>query len=89
MKEKEKKMCYDLAIEENGFSPMDVDELLWINGGSTTISYEKEKTKTTNPDGSSEEHEKTTVSYNSDGPSIVDMAKKAWDAIKGLFNKGK
>lgn len=31
-------MCYDLAIEENVFSPMNVDELLWINGGSTTIS---------------------------------------------------
>ena len=84
----EEKMCYDLAIEENGFSPMDVDELLWINGGSTTISYEKEKTKTTNPDGSSEEHETTKFEYNSDGPSIVDIAKKAWDGLKNLFKKG-
>lgn len=88
MEEKEKKMCYDLAIEENGFSPMDVDELLWINGGSTTIEIHDKSTKTKNSDGSSETQKDVDIIITTDGPDIIDVAKKVWDGIKNLFKKG-
>ncbi len=91
-------MCYDLTISENGFSPMDVDELLWVNGGS--VSYDRHtETKTTtttikNPDGSETTFtvtEKTTTSdFHADtNSSVGQKIQNVWNAIKGWFKKSK
>lgn len=89
-------MCYDLAIAENGFSAMDVDELLWINGGSGSIEYHKEtkdtKTTTTYPDGrteTKEEHTETTdFKANVDGSNFGEKVQAAWNFVKSIFSKG-
>ena len=86
-------MCYDLAIAENGFSAMDVDELLWINGGSGSIEYHKEEKTTkqtvTYPDGRTETKEETTKSTTLTAKSDSNIIQTIVNFVKNLGSKGK
>lgn len=94
-------MCYDLAIAENGFSPMDVDELLWVNGGSgsyTNTTTTKTTTTTTtykyDKEGRLIKEETKTVEKTSTSSTSVDTGKSigqsiqnAWNVVKSWFKK--
>lgn len=94
-------MSYDLTIEENGFSPMDVDELLWVNGGSSKIeNTTTTKTTTTTTtykydnNGRLVKEEVKTVEQTSvtnisvdSNKSIGQSIQNAWNMVKGFFSK--